>query len=227
MRRERCVLAIRLATTFTLVSCNAPAAFAQAPYAVLHSINGNPEAAGPGGALVRARDGTLYGATCYGGPFNHGTLYRVTLGGAFSLVYAFPGGSGGACPGPLLQGADGNFYGTTQIGGGIFRTTPTGQTTILHSLNGTVGASPLVQTPDGALFGVTLDTAFRVTVDGSFALLHTFSGGPTDGQYPNGLVVGSDGALYGTTSYGGTMRGGTMFRMAPDGAVTILVCRRF
>jgi uncharacterized repeat protein (TIGR03803 family) len=237
---------------FALAVHNPAVVFAQVQYAVLHSINGNLEASNPSGALIQARDGNLYGVTSSGGAYNQGTIYRITPGGVFTVLYAFPGGAAGSKPeAGLLQATDGNFYGTTASGGAsndgtLFRLAPTGEVTALRSLNGpTDGSSPqaaLIQASDGLLYGVATSggayghgTAFRLSLDGTFALLHGFSGFPTDGDQPSSpLVAGADGTLFGTTAFGGPKDSvcgqfyligcgrGTVFRMTPDGAVEIL-----
>jgi uncharacterized repeat protein (TIGR03803 family) len=117
----------------------------------------------------------------------------------------------------LLQGTDGNFYGTTYNGGGsgngtIFKITPQGQLTTLHSFNGADGSQPassLVEATDGDFYGTTLfggsselGTIFKTTPDGTVTELHTFLG--ADGAYPEGaLLQATNGTFYGTTSGGG------------------------
>src|SRR5579862_9286625 len=81
--------------------------------------------------------------------------------------------------------------------------------TLLHSFNGTDGASlraGLIQARDGKLYGTTFyggandGTIFKITPSGDFTLLYTFSAsGSTDGGNPDSLIQASDGNLYGTT----------------------------
>src|SRR5205809_1586235 len=134
--------------------------------------------------------------------------------------YSFSGYSDGAEPlGGLVQGSDGNFYGTTRIdgpggGGTVFKITFSGSLTTLYSFHGSDGGLPtagLVQGRDGDFYGTTseggatgdyLGTVFKITSGGSLTILHTFEG--SDGATPYaGLVQGSDGNLYGTTANGG------------------------
>jgi len=132
--------------------------------------------------------------------------------------------------GSLLQAYDGNFYGTTILGGAygngvIFRITPAGTLTTLYSFCSAKsktcpdGADPvsLMQAGDGNLYGVTQygganssGTLFRFVPSGSggtFTTLYAFcsAGGSqcTDGAAPYTLIQGSDGALYGVTQYYG------------------------
>ncbi len=138
--------------------------------------------------------------------------------------------------GELVEASDGNFYGTCACGGrngvgSVFKITPAGVLTMLHSFDGTTGVNPqagLVQGTDGAFYGTTRGnedalkgTVFRVTSDGEFTTLHAFSG--SNGEAPNGgLAQGSDGAFYGTTRLGGTYNKGTVFKVTPAGKFTTL-----
>ena len=101
---------------------------------------------------------------------------------------------------------------------------------MIHNFTGYYGGlSPeaaLIQGGDGTLYGTTVGggtngcgTVFKVSTNGSsFTLLHTFSNSP-DGAYPyGGLMLASDGALYGTTSSGGNTNAGTLFKVNPDGS---------
>jgi uncharacterized repeat protein (TIGR03803 family) len=151
-------------------------------------------------------------------------------------------GANGAYPQPegLLQGLDGNLYGTTDSGGAnnagtIFKMTPTGVLTTLHSFNTTDGASPaasLVQALNGNFFGVTQNggasgsgTFFRMTPSGVLTTLHNFDG--TDGSLPNSrLLIASDGNFYGTAAFGGnsglcpSVLCGTIFKITASGVLT-------
>src|SRR5262249_5711437 len=87
-------------------------------YTVLHVFKGSVEGAGPVGPLVQASDGNLYGATARGGAYDHGTIFRMTPAGVTTVAYTFAGGLDGGYPtGGLVQGRDGNLYGTTSSNG--------------------------------------------------------------------------------------------------------------
>jgi uncharacterized repeat protein (TIGR03803 family) len=145
----------------------------------------------------------------------------------------------------LVQGSDGNLYGTTSSGGAngygtVFKITPVGALTILHSFAGypTDGAcpfGPLVLGTDGDFYGATTaggastacaggcGTIFKITSGGTLSTLHSFDG--TDGGLPyGGLVQPTDGNLYGTTvGYPDTLTEyGTVFKMTLGGTLTIL-----
>lgn len=161
--------------------------------------------------------------------------------------------------GPPLQASDGNFYGTTRNGGAntcrpalpipcgaIFRVTPSGEETVVYQFgtipdDGYTALSALIQGPDGALYGTTSNggayggggTVFRLTLDGSYQVLHSFGGAPGEGDtLTSALVLGNDGDFYGVTSSGGVNHCvqiprdggncGTIFKLTPAGVLTTL-----
>jgi uncharacterized repeat protein (TIGR03803 family) len=165
------------------------------------------------------------------------TLWAQSL----TTLYSFDGSIG--TPSALIQASDGNFYGTTIGGiysgvnsdGTVFRITPSGTFTTLHSFDGTDGNAPfagLIQASDGNLYGTTVEggaygdgTVFRITPSGTFTLLYSFDGyyGPVDGAFPEaGLIQASDGNLYGTTVEGGAYGDGTVFRITLSGTLTTI-----
>ncbi len=138
----------------------------------------------------------------------------------------------------LVQGSDGNFYGTTEYGGAsgsgtVFQMTPAGVLTTLVLFNGTNGSHPsaaLAQGSDGNFYGTTAyggtngnkGTVFQMTPAGALTTLVSFNG--TNGSRPvAGLVQGSDGNFYGTTLLGGANNHGTVFKMTTGGVLTTLV----
>ena len=163
----------------------------------------------------------------------------VTIGPyATKTLYSFTSLSDGAAPSaPLIQGKDGYFYGTTQVGGTygdgtVFKVDNTGNITTLHEFSGSDGANPamsLLQASDGNFYGTTADggasstgAVFKMDSSGNLTTLYSFSGG-NDGGYPGGgLIQGTDGYLYGTTSSGGTSNSGTVFKMDLSGDITTL-----
>ena len=145
----------------------------------------------------------------------------------------------GATPNGLVQGSDGNLYGTTSQGGTngwgtVFKISTNGALTSLYSFTGgNDGSAPvggLVQGNDGYFYGTTVNggtnggngTVFKISTNGVLTSLYSFTGG-TDGCDPlAGLVQGSDGYFYGTTVYGGTNGDGTAFKISTNGALTTL-----
>jgi uncharacterized repeat protein (TIGR03803 family) len=202
-------------------------------YTNLYSFAGSPNGSAPVAGLVQGSDGNLYGTTASGGTNGFGTVFRISPGGAYTNLYSFSGypTDGGNPQAGLVQGSDGNFYGTTQVGGAnnagaVFRISPAGTCTNLYSFSGypTDGGNPqagLVQGSDGNFYGTTYEggangagTVFRISLSGSYSNLYSFSGYPTDGENPDaGLVQGSDGNFYGTTYNGGTNNAGTVFKL--------------
>lgn len=132
---------------------------------VLHSFAG-ADGANPTAVLVRDKAGNLYGTTGDGGASNMGTVFEITKKGAERVLYSFAGGSSdGSYPraGVALD-ANGNLYGTTYSGGTandgtVFKVTPAGVETILHSFRGSPdGANPVnTVTLDakGNIYGMT------------------------------------------------------------------------
>jgi uncharacterized repeat protein (TIGR03803 family) len=207
-----------------------------------HTFDG-ADGAVPWGRLVQATNGNFYGTTTNGGSggCGCGTIFKITPSGTLTTLYSFFDSTDGGYPyAGLLQATNGNFYGTAEDGGAngygvVFQITPTGTLTTLHSFNSTDGAGPqgtLVQATDGNLYGTTrfgansacsggCGTVFKITPTGTLTTLHSFDS--TDGANPfGGMVQGTDGKLYGTTSGGGAGTDGTVFKITLDGTLTTL-----
>ena len=206
----------------------------------------------PCAGLVQGSDGNFYGTTPQGGLLGDGTVFQMTPAGVLTTLVSFNGTNGSYPYAGLVQGTNGNFYGTTASGGAsgmgtVFEMTPAGVLTTLVSFNNTDGAVPLgalVQSSDGNFYGTTFQggnlnyggifgnsgagTVFKMTPSGVLTTLVDFSGG--HGENPaGGLVQGTNGSFYGTTSIGGNLSlnsgygFGTVFKMTPAGALTTLV----
>jgi uncharacterized repeat protein (TIGR03803 family) len=207
---------------------------------------GCPDGLGPRTGLVQATSGNIYGTTNNGGTSDLGTVFKITSGGSLKTLYSFCSLSNcadGAYPQGIVQATDGNLYGTTGQGGGassdgtIFKITPGGTLTTLHSFDGTDGALPqagLIQATDGNFYGTTSSggtngggTVFKITPSGTLTTLYNFCSQSdcTDGEAPYAaLVQGLDGNFYGTALGGGVVRSnaGTVFKITPSGALTTL-----
>jgi uncharacterized repeat protein (TIGR03803 family) len=198
----------------------------------LHSFSGSPnDGSNPVAGLVQGSDGNFYGTTPSGGAHFQGIVFRISQGGTHAVLHSFAGypAEGGVPFAALVQGSDGNFYGTTAVGGAHFKGTvfnidAAGSLTTLHSFNGSPeeGANPvagLVKGSDGNFYGTTAlggthfrGTVFNIDATGSLTTLDSFSGSPSEGALPfAGLVQGSDGNFYGTTVLGGAHGAGTVF----------------
>jgi len=219
---------------------------------LVHTFQNGSDGAFPYAGLIQASNGYLYGVTAIGGDYHLGTAFRVSTNVVIAMQ-SFPFSDGvatGDFPfAGLVQGSDGNFYGTA-FGGGqsgyydplslqvyygygtVFRMTPGGVLTRLCAFNYEAGANPastLMQAADGAFYGTAeaggtnggWGTIFRVTSSGT--LTAPFSFGNTNGARPvAGLVQDTDGVFYGTTYSGGAHGFGTLFKMAADGTVNSL-----
>jgi uncharacterized repeat protein (TIGR03803 family) len=214
----------------------------------LYRFNG-PDGSQPLDRMILGRDGKLYGTTYVGGApydgqfnFGFGTVFRLTPEGVLTTLFSF-GQTNGWAPRGVVEGRDGDLYGTTQNGGAhdfgtVYRLTPAGQHTVLVSFDGAngVGPWPLVAGSDGNLYGTTIrggsgftgsaytgrGTVFKVTTAGVLTTLIAFNG--INGQAPHAeLVEAPDGSFYGTTEQGGAGNIGTVFRVTPDGALSSLL----
>jgi uncharacterized repeat protein (TIGR03803 family) len=197
----------------------------------------------PASGLIQATNGKFYGTAWMGGNHGAGTVFEITAGGKFTTLYSFCAKKNcidGENPsGELTQATNGEFYGTTQYGGThndgtVFKITADGKLTTLHSFAGSDGERPMsrvIQATDGAFYGMTDaganrgGTVFKITTTGKLTTLYRFctQKNCTDGADPtSGFVQGKDGDLYGTTSVGGTMMAGTVFKITTAGKLTTL-----
>jgi uncharacterized repeat protein (TIGR03803 family) len=160
---------------------------------VLHMFSGGSDGEHPGAALVGDGTGAIYGTTSGGGTSNNGTVFKI-VGGKEHVVWSFKGGRKDGChPSGNLIVENATLYGTTEDGG--------------------VGATDLcILNTSGN------GTVFSLTSAGAERVIYGFQTGG-DGQHPHGgLLADANGALYGTTVYGGTYNVGTVFKLTPSGS---------
>jgi uncharacterized repeat protein (TIGR03803 family) len=152
-----------------------------------------------------------------------------------TTLVTFDGTNGYLPQSDLVQGKDGNFYGTLSYGGWhdlgtLFRMSPDGKCVILVTFDGENGSHPdsLIQGKDGNFYGTTLQggpsgdgSVFKMTPDGTITTLTTFSAYIT-GFGPGCLLEGKDGNFYGVANDGGPHDEGAVFKMAPKGELSIL-----
>jgi len=189
------------------------------------------------GKLVIDKRGNLYGVDQTGGEFGEGAIFKLTQSGVFTVLYSFTGKSDGAFPNGVISDGQGNFYGTTNMGGAsnqgtVFEFNAAGLKVLYSFTGSTDGGEPfdsaLYRDAQGNLYGTTmfdggkisLGVVFKVTPSGEETVLHTFLGG-SDGAHPKGsLISDGKGNLYGTTSSGEHLGGGTVFRITESGVLT-------
>lgn len=171
----------------------------------------------------------------------------AALAGTPQTIYSFTSTPDGRYPiGGVVRTADGSLYGTTYYGGTydlgtVYKISPSGQESILHSFaGGADGAKPaaaLFLGQQGELYGTTeyggtgtctssqgngCGTVFQVDPGGSVSILYSFKGG-SDGYIPNaGVIQVANGDLYGTTNAGGAYNSGTVFHLTLNGVETLL-----
>jgi uncharacterized repeat protein (TIGR03803 family) len=199
------------------------------------------------GIITQGRDGNMYSTSPQTWTGQSGDAFGISPAGIVTDLFDFDGTDGSVVSSGLTMGDDGNFYGASNSGGAfgfgaVFKLTPGGVLTTLHDFtNGKDGAEPSappIQGPYGNFYGnasscyglppgnqCTLDVTdgaiYEIAADGSFHVLHTFSG--PDGINPFGqLVQANNGDIYGTAMDGGAHGLGTIFRIGLGGDFTLL-----
>jgi len=189
---------------------------------VLHSFSFG-DGASPQGSVASDGTGNLYGTAGQGGSSNCGVVYKMrNIGAGFTVLHNFTCAPDGYLPGSVVLDAQGNIYGGTSQGGDasacpafgcgiIFKITPSGQETILHTFHSTDGASPneLMFDAQGNLWGTTAyggthdqGTIFKMTTDGTFTNEYNFEGGLNGGIPYAGLIQDPEGNFYSTVGGG-------------------------
>ena len=247
---------------YELIHCNSGCGFK-----ALYSFTGGADGGNPQAGLIPDAAGNLYGTTYSGGAHGNGVVFELIRchsapsGYEYRVLHSFAGGSDGANPvASLIRDAAGNLYGTTAQGGDqssacnfeqgtggngtcgvVFKLSPTGTETVLHSFTGGAdGGNPvagLVRDAAGNLYGTTQNggaesracgngagngpcgVVFKLSSCGSgFKVLHTFTGGADGGIPTAGLIQDPAGNLYGTASTGGSGvpdHAGVVFKLTP------------
>lgn len=201
------------------------------------SLQGNAEGRTLVAGLIEGTDGVLYGTASSGGVTNRGTVFKLNKDGTgFTVLRHFLSAPDGGSPqGELLEGSDGAIYGTTRDGGTgnrgtVFKVNKDGTGySIVRSFTGSTDGdrpiSRLLERPGGTLYGLTemggtggQGTVFKLNKDGSgYAIVQHFLATGTGSRGPRGnMVLGNDGAFYGTSFSGGDMLNyGTVFKIDP------------
>lgn len=174
-------------------------------------------------------------------------LFAIVLGAAvpplqaqtFSVLYSFQCGTDGSHPyAGLARDKLGDLFGTTYYGGtfgkgSVFELTAAGAESVLYDfaadVSGGYPAAGLIPDTHGNLYSTTvgggasgLGVVFKLNQSHTESVLYDFPGGASGGFSDVGLVVDSAGNLYGTTFNGGANGFGTVFKLAPGGAHSVL-----
>jgi len=186
------------------------------------SLSGCTDGANPYAGLIQAPDRDFYGTTFSGGANNYGTVFKITPSGILTTLHSFCSQGGvplcldGANPeAALIRATDGNFYGTTPVGGvfgSIFKITPSGTLTTLHSFGGRDGngpRAPLVQATNGDFYGTAQEGGIGgctdVTPVGCGTVFRLSVGlGPFVKTLPHAGKVGTAISILGTDLTGAT-----------------------
>ncbi len=209
----------------------------------LHAFTPDTDGAEPNGNLVFDGSGNLLGTTSYGGSGSSGVIYRMTLAGAETVLYSFAGTTDGYHPNAgVTLDPTGSLYGTTEFGGSeagayghgvVFRLDVQNNFTVLHTFQGGTDAadpnSALIRDQSGNLFGTASyfmpgngSAVFKVSPAGQESVLFAFTGSPSKGADPIGLLSGSNGDFYGVASGGGTQGDGLIYSLTSSGQQTVL-----
>ena len=199
---------------------------------VLHSFADIPDGAFPSDRLLIDSAGNLYGTTEIGGSLGGGSVFKLDPSGEETILYSFGTSSNPDGTSPVsgvIRDSDGNFYGTTAVGGSygfgtIYQIDASGNEVLLHNFDGINGANPyagLVRDLSGNLYGTTYlgspyngGVVFKLDSAGTFTILHTFTGPEGSGAYSD-VILDKSGTLYGTTVYGGDFGYGVVYKLTP------------
>jgi len=217
-------------------------------FSILHTFTGGLQGGTPYGRLILFTDGNIYGTTSLGGGYNRGLIFRLTPSGVYSVVACFNGKTGAYPIAGLAASLNGfqikrSLFGVTSAGGtygggSVFALTPQGKIVNIHSFNPAIdGSAPnaeLIPNDNGNLYGTATSggsgnagTLFEISAAGKFSLLYSFPTDPATMLNPNGsfpfarLATWFNGALYGSTAFGGATGGGVLFKYA-GGTFTLL-----
>ncbi|HEY3974945.1 MAG TPA: choice-of-anchor tandem repeat GloVer-containing protein [Candidatus Sulfotelmatobacter sp.] len=208
---------------------------------ILHNFNTFIDGAFPWNPPTLASDGNFYGTTSGGGENGRGIVYKITSSGTLTTIYKFDvTDTHGFGPiAPPTQGSDGNLYIPVAEGGTFYC-----GTILKMSTAGVIGATydfpcgaggsfpigPLVQASNGNFYSTTQDggtngegVIYQVTPSLGVTVLHSFGATFGDGTFPSaGMLLGTDGNYYGSTSDGGSEGDGTLFNTSTSGTYASL-----
>ena len=245
-------LSLFLASVLSAQEIATRATEAKSSYSILYSFPGRGYGDSPMSGVILDPLGNLYGTTAYGGDLTCalgsgggcGTIFKLSPTGVRTVLYNFRGGTKGSNPySNLVRDEAGNLYGTAYQGdtncnppygcGLVFKLGPRGTYTLLHSFIGQPNdgqdAGELMLDEGGNLCGTTTlggyynyGTIFTMDATGREKVLHSFNSSPDGASAGAGLLRTPSGEIFGTTSYGGTIGGGTVFKLDLSGDETVL-----
>ncbi|HEX3458932.1 MAG TPA: choice-of-anchor tandem repeat GloVer-containing protein [Candidatus Baltobacteraceae bacterium] len=208
-------------------------------YKVLHSFGGSGDGSVPTAGLMNVK-GMLYGTTFSGGGSGDGTVFSITPSGTETVLHSFGGSRDGTHPYAGLINVKGTLYGTTSEGlgsggtGSVFSITQSGTEKVLHAFGGTScdGSVPYagLLNVKGTLYGTTyyggahtIGIVYSITPSGTETVLYSFCGfNCYDGLEPEAGLINVEGTLYGTTSGGGAIGYGTVYKITRGGKESVL-----
>jgi uncharacterized repeat protein (TIGR03803 family) len=208
---------------------------------VLHNFTGGADGGYPQSRVILDSSGNIYGAArggAQGGP-GAGLVYKLDPAGQETVLYAFTGGADGRNPlGSLIFDSEGSLYGTTYGGGAadagvVFKLDLAGQETVLYSFtpgaDGHYPAAGVILDSTGNLYGTTYaggaanaGVVYKVDSTGQETVLYSFTGGLDGGHPYAGVILDSNGNLYGTASQGGAWRKGVVYKVDMAGHENVL-----
>jgi uncharacterized repeat protein (TIGR03803 family) len=211
-------------------------------YTQLYSFKGGSSDVGAPYGLVQGSDGNFWGMSggeFAGGANGNGGVFKISSKGKEKLVYSFKGApnDGGTAQTSLIQASDGNYYGSTLLGGSsgnsgvLFKLTPGGKETVLYNFGvpaqGGSPQLPMTEGPDGLLYGIATGCSgggcgqaaiFDISLKGAYNTLYLYPnlGGNNNSVPLSPLLLSTDGTFYSTTEQGTTARlqGGTFYSLS-------------
>jgi uncharacterized repeat protein (TIGR03803 family) len=201
---------------------------------VLYTFSGGSDGAQPNGVLLDAK-GDLFGAASGGGAADAGVVFKIDPSGHEFVLYSFSGGNDGGYPNAgVTLDSNGNLFGTTSAGGKgdygvVYKLDTSGHETVLHTFaRGPYGLFPnysgVILDPECNLYGTAAfggaggdGVVYKLDPVGNPSVVYAFPGNER-GQYPynGGVMLSSDGYLYGNTFYGGRHGVGVVYRLDSD-----------
>lgn len=198
----------------------------------LYSFTNGTDGVNVSTSLTQGADGALYGTSTYGGAGGNGTIFKITTGGAYTVLYSFTNGVDGSQPSGGLVELNGTFYGTTTQGGApvigspngtVFSMTPSGSLTPLYAFTGgNDGSTPfavLIAGNDGNLYGTTLfagpffgGTAYEITPLGNLTTVLSFNQATLGAQATS--LVEADSDFYCLTTIGASNNAGAVIQFS-------------